>query len=418
MRFIETKKLNDYILSAGHVLNDGEAKRFFAAPDALQSVSLQGVSIESDMTFLREIATVLNVITSIIYHPHLSNKREEVVIRVEQAQQLNQESFLATVKDSKLWKEHDLQMIPEEVYYHQHIDELRIYENRFIGFLTDLIDKELAKFSAFYLLRLPTLTSVYTALDAGVVGDVIEYVDLLRRKTQFIKNTFFYREVSKGKPISRKVQPTNILLKDRLYRYCFRFYKSFVRYEEISSAKKDLRAYYTILILRELSRRGYRLIKAVKGSYSFDGEAFSLTLEPHGEDALALTVKNKSFADRPARHLLQMCVDSVQEDSCLPEGFDGKELLSLWELREGDASVSGCSVIDEEAALVRAWLDSKTKQVTVSLKLYQKYCPVCGSRGAGEIDGIYSCAVCKSTYMFDQKKESVWFRRIGRRGSV
>ena len=75
-------------------------------------------------------------------------------------------------------------------------------------------------------------------------------------------------------------------------------------------------------------------------------------------------------------------------------------------------------MIDEEAALVRAWLDSKTKQVTVSLKLYQKYCPVCGSRGAGEIDGIYSCAVCKSTYMFDQKKESVWFRRIGRRGSV
>ena len=102
----------------------------------------------------------------------------------------------------------------------------------------------------------------------------------------------------------------------------------------------------------------------------------------------------------------------------MPAGFDGKELLSLWELREGDPAVQGLSVIDEESALVRTWLDSKTKQVGVSLKLYQKYCPVCGSRGAGEIEGVYSCAVCKSAYMFDQKKESVWFKKIGRRGNA
>ena len=229
MRFIETKKLNDYIIGTGSFLTDNIVENFSERLDALEKVSLQSFSIENDKKFLRDVSAVLNVIVSIIYHPHISNKREEVIIRIEQAQQIGQEAFLNTIRDSKLWKAHDARMIPEEVYYYQHIDELRIYENRFIGFLIDLIDKELAKFSAFYLSRLPTLTSLDSTLDSSQVGSVIVDIDRLRRKTQFIKNTYFYREVSKGKPISHKIQPTNILLKDRLYRFCFKFYRSFAR---------------------------------------------------------------------------------------------------------------------------------------------------------------------------------------------
>ena len=192
MRFIETKKLNDYILSTGNFLGEVTPEDFSERLNALDTISLQEFSIEHDRSFLREVASVLNVIVSIIYHPHISNKHEEVIIRIELAQQTSREDFLDTVRDSKLWKEHDARMIPEEVHYHQYIDELRIYENRFIGFLIDVIDKELAKFSTFYLSRLPVIDSATSTLDRGQIGEAIVEIDRLRRKTQFIKNTRFY----------------------------------------------------------------------------------------------------------------------------------------------------------------------------------------------------------------------------------
>ena len=189
MKFIETKRLNDYIMGTENLLGAKTPAELSAGLCALQPISLQDFSIEHDRNFLHEVAAVLNVIVSIIYHPHLANKHEEVIIRIEQAQQLSREDFFDTVRDTRLWKEHDVRMIPEEVHYHQHIDELRIYENRFVGFLVDVIDRELSKFSAFYLSRLPTVASLSTPLDHNEVGAVIMEVDRLRRKTQFIKNS-------------------------------------------------------------------------------------------------------------------------------------------------------------------------------------------------------------------------------------
>ncbi len=309
MRFIETKKLNDYIISTGDVLQCAPGE-LTTRLGSLKSVSLQGFSIDHDRAFLRELSSVLNVIVSIINHPHIANRREEVIIRIEQAQQISQEAFLNTIKDSKLWKAHDLRMIPEEVYYHQHIDELRIYENRFIGFLIDLIDKELAKFSNFYLSKLPTLTSLQGTLSSHEIGKQIVQIDRLRRKTQFIKNTYFYREVSKGKPISRKIQPTNILLKDRLYRYCFRFYKDFMRYEDSKSAMRDLRSYYMILLFRELCSQGFIPVVTSKDKYIFANRDYTLALQPMGNDALLLTVRNAKFPQQPAHHVLGFHVET------------------------------------------------------------------------------------------------------------
>ncbi len=421
MRFIETKKLNDYIIEVGSFFEDGIVQNFSERLDSIKDVSIQNFSIEHDRAFLREVSSVLNVIVSIIYHPHISNKREEVIIRIEQAQQVGQEAFLATIKDGRLWKKHDIRMIPEEVYYYQHEDELRIYENRFIGFLIDLIDRELARFSSFYLSRLPTLVSFNETLDSKQIGAVIVEIDRLRRKTQFIKNTHFYREVSKGKPISPKIQPTNILLKDRLYRFCFKFYKSVARYEDISSAKRDLRSYYTIMLFKALRKNRFELVETVEGIYLFKNPEFSLLLENVGDGGLSMLVECNAIHTPPAKHFLSFSVEterqSIELDSSCMNDYEGIEMLSLWDICYADLGVCSEGQIGTEAELIERWLKSKISIIATDKNIYKKYCPVCRSRGVDATDEIYTCPSCNSRYVFNEggTDERVWFRKVRKR---
>jgi len=418
MRFIETKKLNDYIQEVEGFFGEDMTADFADRLKALRTVSLQSFSIEHDRAFLREVSSVLNVIVSIIYHPHISNKREEVIIRIEQAQQVSQEAFLDTLKDGKLWKKHDIKMIPEELHYHQYEDELRIYENRFIGFLVDVIDRELAKFSAFYISRLPTLTSLDKTLDSKQIGEVIVEIDRLRRKTQFIRGTYFYKEVSKGKPISSKIQPTNILLKDRLYRFCFRFYRSIARYEDVNAARADLCRFYTILLFKELVRQGFSPRSLENGLYVFENESFVITLQDSHIGILSAQILCPSISDSPSKHILGFLVESEKQTAELGQTdnlYDGAEMLSLWELycADSDELISARTGTEEE--LIREWLGTKINKVASNKAIYQKYCPVCRSRGVDNTDGILVCPSCDSRYVFDTESENVWFRKIRRR---
>ena len=414
MRFIETKRLSDFASANAGFFDGPLCETLPSRLEALERVSLQEVSLTADRSFLEEIGRVLNVIASIIYHPHISNKREEVIVRIEQAQQLSREDFYDTARDSKLWKEHDLQMIPEEVYYHQHIDELRIYENRFIGFLIDRIDRELTHYGNFYLLRLPTLSSRTPALDASAVGALIVTIDRLRRKTQFIKNSFFYREVSRGKPISHRIHPTNILVKDRLYRYCFRFYRTLSFYEDRGAAERDLCTYYTVLLFEELTREGFVLSKAEKEGFLFERADFSLLLSTvPAEAALEMTVTPRGFSTTPARHRLEFLSES-EETPYPPTALDGRELLSPWELRRADQGHSVCTMSAPETEMIRAWLQSKIRIETADPAVYTRYCPVCGHRGVEHKEDRLTCPACTSSYVFDQtgKGGTVWFRKI------
>ena len=88
-------------------------------------------------------------------------------------------------------------MVPEYVYYHQHIDELKIYENIFVGMLINLLDKELAKYNEFYVSLLPSFgSSIETILVDDEIENSLIKVDRLRRKLRYIKNSHFYKEIS------------------------------------------------------------------------------------------------------------------------------------------------------------------------------------------------------------------------------
>ena len=138
----EIKKLNQYSKEHRSFLD------FFNNVDPVMDKTLQDLSFKSDLNFFKEIEFILSVITSIISHPHLVNKGEEIIVRADQANHASTEMFNKTMRDSLLWKENsELNMVPEYVYYHQQIDELRIYENIFIVMLVKMIEQELNKYN-------------------------------------------------------------------------------------------------------------------------------------------------------------------------------------------------------------------------------------------------------------------------------
>ena len=125
---------------------------FYSNLDVLSDKSIQDLSFTNDVKFFNSINFILSVITSIVVRPHIANKREEVIIRSDLVSSFPSESFKLTMQDPSLWKIKDFEYYPEYLHYFQNVDELNIYENRFICMVIDLIDEELRKMREFYSL--------------------------------------------------------------------------------------------------------------------------------------------------------------------------------------------------------------------------------------------------------------------------
>ena len=202
MKIIEEQNLQNAILQ----LNTYQKKftkisEFYHNLDTLEIPSLQNLSFEKDNEFFDEVSLILSVIASIIAKPHLSNKGEDIILRAEQAGHLSNESFQKVLKDSSLWKEKSLEMVPEYVHHYQYTDDIKIYENLFIGMLVNLIDEELIKYYNFYLNLVPSidLNNDYSLVDTKNAEEALKKLDRLNRKIRYIKNTYFYKEGSRNR---------------------------------------------------------------------------------------------------------------------------------------------------------------------------------------------------------------------------
>lgn len=198
-----------------------DVKERFTHLEEIEFTSLQELSFEKDNEFFDEVTFILSVITSIIAHPQISNRDEDIIERAEQVGNITNEALKQTIRDASLWKEKDFELVPEYIHYHQHIDDLKIYENIFIGMLIHLIDTELAKYDVFYQRLIPSMqTDALFIEESEKIEKTLTKIDSLKRKMLHIKNTAFYKEISKVNLNLIKIQPTNILLKNKLYNLC------------------------------------------------------------------------------------------------------------------------------------------------------------------------------------------------------
>lgn len=426
MRSVEKVSLQEFVSDMkDYCVSYPTGLDFYSNLDKLPMNSLQSLSCEKDQAYLKQVDRILRIIMSIVAHPHISNKREEIVTRIEQAKQLSEEEFRRVLQSGNMWKRHDDKMVPEEVYYCQHVDELAIYENQFICLLIDLLDKDLAMYGEFYIALLPSYTEDHPEMISGEESQlVLRQIDRLRKRISFLKNTHFYKEVSKVRRISRNIQRTNILLKDNLYKQTFRFYRQFISYENEGVVYEDLQNFYFVLILKDLFKRGFKFDGSAtvfgKPVWNFVGEQFKIKLTFDQSKFGFDFVIADQYSNTLARHLLLLSPTISFSEVRNPEVdvWDTVDALSLWNCVDMQDSVK--RPIEKplsEAQLVANWLDNKLAHTIANEDVYSHYCPVCKSKNIDIKDGLHVCLKCKSHYVFTRNKNSntvLWFTKLRR----
>ena len=443
MRVVEESFLKRTVLKLNnYALEHKTSSDFFKDIDSLEVEPLQDLSFQSDLKYFDEINFILSVISSIISHPHISTSGEHIVVRTELANTISNETFQMTMRDSQLWKDDGLGMVPESVYYYQSIDELCIYENIFVVMLIRMIEAELKKYSDFYVSLIETFEGQPILSLSGNNADIaLNRIGKVFKKLKYIKDTRFYKEINRRGISLKTVHPTNILLKDRLYNYCFKFYRSIVTYSDKQVLLKDFRTYYYVLLLRALKKRGFAFHKPTTANeikqdkdgclilpnVDFSDNVFHLRVEPYEDLGLKVTVVNRLIGATPTGTAVHLLVFEPQENKdelmriCGVAGknFQTVEAVHLWNLVcvDDELTVSFKNPMSEQA-LMEKWLDSKLLHSVASAEIYQTYCPSCKNQTLEDLPYSHKkCAICGSVYTFyhDEKGQNcLWFLKLRR----
>lgn len=427
MKIIEENLLKNTILQLNTYLEKHKnIESLYEALPSYKMESLQSFSFQKDNEFFGEVSSILSVIHSIIVHPHISNKGEDVILRSNQAGRLSSESFQKTVQESSLWKEKDGEMIPESVHYHQYTDELIIYENLFIGMLVDVIDLEITKYNAFYIHLLPSLNNKFDKVIMAnhQVESSLQRLDKIDRKIKHIKNTYFYKEVSKVHFMQKKIQPTNILLKNRLYHLCFRFYRKFIQYENKLELEKDFRLYYYFTILKVMKKKNFILdtsqqnfIAPERSSFSFHFKDYNINLSFNEKPGICLEIGLKKDATHTFKHRLLFDLSrDVKKNQDIPLDAITTTIASIWNLVDTTDNKEIFINTIHEKAMMTFWIENLFHESKAQRDIYTKYCPICKSKTIENRDSIHYCLNCNSIYMFkpDEEEDIIWFIHLRR----
>ena len=428
----EIKKLNRYSVEHRNFLD------FFNNVDPVMDTTLQDLSFKSDLNFFKEIEFILSVITSIVSHPHLVNKGEEIIVRADQANHVSTEMFNKTMRDALLWKENDqTDMVPEYVYYYQQIDELRIYENIFICMLVKMIEQEINKYSEFYVSTILTFNNQDTLSVNKDNSDIaLDKMNSIMRRIKHIKNSYFFKTINKGGTKLGHIHPTNILTKDRLYNFCYKFYRKMITYTDNYSRLQDIRAFYYIQFIKvikefgfkpygcdSLQMKGVRKFNVPKAKFANENYVLSLC-QVEKYTGLILEIENRNVKvkkSNKSKHLLLFDSKPGFSDETYEieyDKFDTVEILSLWNMGyvEGNVHPLYPNPISENL-MMKEWITSKIRNVIGSKKIYSIYCPSCKSQMLQVANnGHIRCEICSSKYTFYKNElgENIWFSRLRR----
>lgn len=443
MRISEQKTLKSAILEIKkHTKKFPYANDFYNKLDLLNDLSLQSQSLKKDLKFFEEIKLIISVITSIVSHPFILNKGEDTIIRADLAGHIEPQMLQKTLKDSSLWRRRRGEMIPESVHHHENVDEIVIYENIFIVMLINLLDNEIKKYQEFYInviQKFDFKTPLILKSDYEEVA-ILEIERLLKR-IRNIRETYFYKTVSKHRPIEGHIVPTNILKKNRLYNLCYKFYLKMITYKDKGSLMDDLSLYYYIKLIKNLKDLGFKMnLKTKKtllalnkrGSINLSNQLeflsgeFKISICKHKYlDAIEVKVINRNIKDKlinSANHLLMietnndfMLIDSNMRK--VLDNYDTIEAISVWNLAyiEYDFNQAFENTYNEYT-LINKWLESKISQTSASKEVYSHYCPVCKKKHIEDDNGLLHCSECDTKYTFYEvdQNEVLWLIKIGR----
>ncbi len=447
MKILEKQMLSENINQIHEFvdMNDSCITKVYENIQNFNNSSLQTLSYENDIKFLGELSFILSVIASIVARPTINVTVEDVILRQDQAPSIQPEHFQKIFQDIQLWKRKEAKMMPEYIHYSQSIDKIETYENCFVAMLINKIDDELNKYYDFYVMQLKTFDrSEKNSLTADEAYAALTKVEKLFKRVKYIKNSYFYKRVSKVKFKLENIKLTNILLHNRLYNYCYKFYLKLKSYSEGAKLTNEFNLYYFFLLLNVLSKNNYVLdpLEEVEDSLTlqknenfklptlvFKKEDFVLTLKKEKNGFLVDIISNQLKKSRNfvSKNYLTFDVDHsfvTTKSLVRTDYFENKKYLNIDSISiRGRSFVNNdnsLEIVDEnpapEAELLERWLAEKTTTAYASKAVYERFCPICKSRDIYHEKNNYNCMHCKSKYTFfkdDDDKESVWFISLG-----
>ncbi len=397
---------------------------FFRDIGMLENLSLQSVSLNKDLVYFDEINKLLGVLITIITHPYIINERETVIMRAEQAYGLTPEMFHETVRDAKLWKDKRGVMTPKEVYYFQNIDELKNYENRFIVYLIDILSGQLNDYVKFYDFLIGTVMNGNALTqDDSSLDKAYGRLASLSKKLKRIKETDFYKIVSKANTSFTHVEATNVFKHNRAYGACYKFYVNNVTYGDPEARADDLSVYYFTRLLLALNNHGYKLIggadpvkNKIIRKMDFRSEEFDISVEDAREyNGLRIKISDKDGKAKTDNLLVfdsSMDFEEVEEDL---EKFKRADVTAVDAVTVWDAAYVEDKVISlrsgsiSENEILSRYVSDKTRTVKASKQIYEDHCPVCGSKDIAA-NQYYHCSNCGTEYTFVGEK--IWLTKL------
>ncbi len=429
----------------------------------LENIPLQAkYDLTSLLNKAKEINKIAYKIVSIISKPYFKTNREEVIIRSELASSLSNESFRKTMQDSKLWKNKRGIMSPSEVHTEETIETIDTYENRFIRMLVDILVDELDELNLQMKLISKSFASKYKidSLNYSKISllskyeafkypynedfifdssDSIELENLIYKLNKLfrkIKASSFYEFLSKF-PYPRNIIPTNVLIHNPLYSYCYRYYKDNYLNSSFDASKED-KLYFSYIICLFFNYFKLYDVKKLAGSSNIDAFFF--------EDDL-IEFKKLKFTDRMFEYVISEDSSNLEfniQVRCLLTNLD--ELNSITykvkivkrltkkiyrKLIKENPNLLIVCLYDEDniydGVLNLTYFDNDQldliKNFFTSLTMLFKLkdvgssrCLCCGGSNLFINDSEISCPNCSASYLMfqNQKDKYVWIKKLWR----
>lgn len=423
--------------------------------------------VTNEYLFVDDISTVIPHLRAIFKDPRISLKQEEAILNASAASYFDQRSLEKNIKDEKLWKIKDGQIQPEYVHSYVQEDNLAIYENRFLSSLIDLLFKactvklqeivdklktlngeiggydletEIKSFNRSQYVNFVTQKGGIPALTTSKDGTVtvINALAKVRKQLLILKESPVYRACAKLKEFSvESVQPTNLLIHDAHYNFCYNFYVKYFKKDIDFCSESEM--YFNFVIVNTLlaiDNLGFKPmeenenisisnnIKLKFNELTFEKSPFILKLSP-ADNALSVKVINE-INQNTAKYLFKVIYSNDAPKPFIPEdvaykimtektagitasylitdvGSDGSDNITKVVANQRDAEVA---------------LDNLLKSILILVEgseyVHSRYCPVCGGSMVTSDNNDYYCDVCNSVYhLFDyNNKTLIWIKRL------
>ena len=425
--------------------------------------------ITNEYVFADDIATLVSHIRTIFRRPRMFLKKENIVQNAAVATKMDIESTRETYRDPKIWKVTETSKEPEYVHSFVNEDNYAVYENRFICALIDKVFETVGK----------KLREVYATLDTlgqkvgeeGTVGfssrDFLEFSEngekmpklipakspiadmvasLAKSKKQLLafKGRQLYVDCKKAGGFTlTNVRPTNVLIFDAEYNFCYNFYLHYLFREPVLA--KEQQRYYnfvTVNFLRAMQNAGWKATDenpmiAVTNSFRlrfdpvhYEKGLFHASVSLGDNDVIYLSVgaKGQEESAKYEFHVFSKEKADETEDFYNVNSYARKLAYS----REHGIthafiiSQSGWTDEDNAACIDPAATDTQEKLMRLiktcvmvaqgAKAIHSRFCPVCGSTLVSFDGADYSCQGCQTFFRIfgDENGEYVWLKRLAR----